>query len=71
MCDDETTFSALRNSKARPGDLIAIQGIGGLGHLAVQYAKKAGFRTFSHQKRLRRSNRMNLKAHFFTDTDVP
>lgn len=40
----ETTFSALRNSKARPGDLVAIQGIGGLGHLAVQYAQKAGFR---------------------------
>ncbi|MEH7417311.1 zinc-binding dehydrogenase [Neobacillus drentensis] len=44
MCAGETTFSALRNSKARPGDLVAIQGIGGLGHLAVQYAKKAGFR---------------------------
>ena len=43
LCAGETTFSALHNSKARIGDLIAVSGIGGLGHLAVQYAKKAGF----------------------------
>lgn len=45
MCAGETTFSSLRNSSARPGDVVAISGIGGLGHLAVQYAKKAGYRT--------------------------
>ena len=39
MCAGETTFSALKNSKARPGDLVAVHGIGGLGHLAIQYAK--------------------------------
>lgn len=45
MCAGETTFSALLNSMGKPGDLVAIQGIGGLGHLAVQYAKKLGFET--------------------------
>jgi D-arabinose 1-dehydrogenase-like Zn-dependent alcohol dehydrogenase len=45
MCAGITTFNSLRNSSARPGDLVAILGIGGLGHLAVQYAAKMGFRT--------------------------
>jgi alcohol dehydrogenase, propanol-preferring len=47
MCAGVTTFGALKNSKARPGDTVVIQGIGGLGHLAVQFAKKAGFRTIA------------------------
>jgi D-arabinose 1-dehydrogenase-like Zn-dependent alcohol dehydrogenase len=45
MCAGLTTFNALRHSGARPGDLVAILGIGGLGHLGVQYAAKMGFRT--------------------------
>jgi D-arabinose 1-dehydrogenase-like Zn-dependent alcohol dehydrogenase len=45
MCAGLTTFNALRHSGARPGDLVAILGIGGLGHLGVQYASKMGFRT--------------------------
>jgi D-arabinose 1-dehydrogenase-like Zn-dependent alcohol dehydrogenase len=45
MCAGLTTFNALRSSGARPGDLVAILGIGGLGHLGVQYAAKMGFRT--------------------------
>jgi D-arabinose 1-dehydrogenase-like Zn-dependent alcohol dehydrogenase len=45
MCAGVTTFNALRNSGARPGDLVAIQGIGGLGHLGVQFASKFGFAT--------------------------
>jgi D-arabinose 1-dehydrogenase-like Zn-dependent alcohol dehydrogenase len=45
MCAGVTTFNALRNSGARPGDLVAILGIGGLGHLGVQFAAKMGFRT--------------------------
>jgi len=44
MCAGITTFNALRNSGARPGDLVGVQGIGGLGHLGVQYAAKAGYR---------------------------
>jgi D-arabinose 1-dehydrogenase-like Zn-dependent alcohol dehydrogenase len=45
MCAGVTTFNALRNSAARPGDVVAVLGIGGLGHLGVQYAAKMGFRT--------------------------
>jgi D-arabinose 1-dehydrogenase-like Zn-dependent alcohol dehydrogenase len=45
MCAGVTTFNALRNCGARPGDLVAVFGIGGLGHLAVQYAAKMGFDT--------------------------
>jgi D-arabinose 1-dehydrogenase-like Zn-dependent alcohol dehydrogenase len=45
MCAGVTTFNALRNSGARPGDVVAVLGLGGLGHLGVQYAKKMGFHT--------------------------
>src|SRR5580658_3146509 len=45
MCAGITTFNALRNSGARSGDLVAVLGLGGLGHLAVQYAVKMGFKT--------------------------
>ncbi len=45
MCAGITTFNSLRHSGARAGDLVAILGIGGLGHLAVQYSSKMGFRT--------------------------
>jgi D-arabinose 1-dehydrogenase-like Zn-dependent alcohol dehydrogenase len=45
MCAGITTFNALRKSGARSGDLVAIQGIGGLGHLGVQFASKFGFET--------------------------
>jgi D-arabinose 1-dehydrogenase-like Zn-dependent alcohol dehydrogenase len=44
MCAGVTTFNSLRNSDARAGDLVAVLGLGGLGHLAVQYAAKMGFR---------------------------
>jgi D-arabinose 1-dehydrogenase-like Zn-dependent alcohol dehydrogenase len=45
MCAGLTTFNALRNSGARPGELVAVLGLGGLGHLGVQFAAKLGFRT--------------------------
>jgi len=45
LCAGITTFNALRNSGARPGDVVAALGLGGLGHLAVQYAAKMGFHT--------------------------
>jgi D-arabinose 1-dehydrogenase-like Zn-dependent alcohol dehydrogenase len=44
MCAGITTFNALRHSGALPGDLVAIQGIGGLGHLGVQFARRFGYR---------------------------
>jgi D-arabinose 1-dehydrogenase-like Zn-dependent alcohol dehydrogenase len=47
MCAGITTYNALRNSGARPGDVVAIIGIGGLGHLGVQFAAKMGFRTIA------------------------
>ena len=47
MCAGITTFNCLRNSGARTGDTVAILGIGGLGHLAVQYAAKSGYRTIA------------------------
>lgn len=45
MCAGITTFNALRHSGAQPGDVVAVQGIGGLGHLAIQFASKFGFQT--------------------------
>jgi D-arabinose 1-dehydrogenase-like Zn-dependent alcohol dehydrogenase len=45
LCAGVTTFNSLRNSGARPGDVVAVQGVGGLGHLGVQFAAKGGFYT--------------------------
>jgi len=45
MCAGITTYNALRNSGARPGDVVAVLGVGGLGHLGVQFAAKMGFKT--------------------------
>ncbi|ASG21051.1 alcohol dehydrogenase [Nitrospirillum viridazoti] len=45
LCAGITVFKALKKSGARPGDIVAIHGVGGLGHLAVQFARKMGFRT--------------------------
>jgi len=45
LCAGITVYNAMRNSNARAGDLVAILGIGGLGHLAIQYARQMGFRT--------------------------
>jgi D-arabinose 1-dehydrogenase-like Zn-dependent alcohol dehydrogenase len=44
LCAGITTFNALRHSGALPGDLVAVQGIGGLGHLGIQFANKFGYR---------------------------
>jgi D-arabinose 1-dehydrogenase-like Zn-dependent alcohol dehydrogenase len=45
MCAGITTFNALRNSGARPGETVAVLGVGGLGHLGIQFAAKMGFKT--------------------------
>ena len=47
MCAGLTTFNSLRNSGAQPGDVVAILGLGGLGHLGVQFAAKMGFKTIA------------------------
>ena len=70
MCAGITTFNALRHSGAQPGDLVAIQAIGGLGHLAVQYASKFGFRTVAIS-RGKDSEELALKlgAHRYLDSE--
>jgi D-arabinose 1-dehydrogenase-like Zn-dependent alcohol dehydrogenase len=47
MCAGVTTFNSLRNSGAHVGDVVAILGIGGLGHLGIQFAAKMGFKTIA------------------------
>ncbi len=47
LCAGITTFNGLRNSRARPGDTVAVQGIGGLGHLGIQFAHAMGFHTIA------------------------
>ena len=44
LCAGITTYNALRHSGAFPGDLVAVQGIGGLGHLGIQFANKFGYK---------------------------
>ena len=69
LCAGETVFSALRNSKARPGDIVAISGIGGLGHLAVQYAKKAGFEVVAISRgNDKKTPALELGAHHYIDS---
>jgi D-arabinose 1-dehydrogenase-like Zn-dependent alcohol dehydrogenase len=69
LCAGVTTFNALRNSGARPGDLVAVQGLGGLGHLGVQYAAAMGFEVagVSRGKDKERFAR-ELGAHHYLDT---
>ena len=45
LCAGITTFNALRHCGAGPGDLVAMHGVGGLGHLGIQFAARQGFRT--------------------------
>ncbi|KAH9933793.1 GroES-like protein [Fomitopsis serialis] len=47
LCAGVTTFNALRHMQSTPPDIVAVQGIGGLGHLAIQFARKMGFRTIA------------------------
>ncbi|RAW13347.1 alcohol dehydrogenase [Paenibacillus taichungensis] len=71
LCAGETVFSALRNSKARPGDLVAISGIGGLGHLAIQYAKKAGYEVIAISRGKEKEKlARELGAHHYIDADT-
>lgn len=70
LCAGVTTYNALRNSGARPGDTVAVQGIGGLGHLAIQYAARMGFRTVAISRGAdKESLARELGAHEYLDTD--
>jgi D-arabinose 1-dehydrogenase-like Zn-dependent alcohol dehydrogenase len=69
LCAGVTTYNSLRNSGARPGQTVAIQGIGGLGHLAVQYAAKMGFRTIAISRGADKAKlAAELGAHDYVDT---
>jgi D-arabinose 1-dehydrogenase-like Zn-dependent alcohol dehydrogenase len=69
LCAGITTFNALRHSGARPGDTVAVQGIGGLGHLAIQFAAKLGFRTVALSRGAdKESLARELGAHDYVDT---
>jgi alcohol dehydrogenase, propanol-preferring len=71
LCAGITTYNALRNAGLRAGDLVAVQGIGGLGHLGVQFARHMGFRTAaigrgSDKEKLAK----DLGAHVYIDAAV-
>ena len=71
MCAGVTVYNALRNSGARGGDLVAIHGIGGLGHLGVQYARQMGFRTIALGRgKDKEALAKKLGAHQYVDTDA-
>jgi D-arabinose 1-dehydrogenase-like Zn-dependent alcohol dehydrogenase len=71
LCAGITTYNALRNAGLRGGDLVAVQGIGGLGHLGIQFARHMGFHTAaigrgSEKEKLAK----DLGAHVYIDTAV-
>jgi alcohol dehydrogenase len=74
LCAGITTFNALRHCGAKPGELVAIHGIGGLGHLGVQFAARQGFRTVAVNRGRDKENlARSLGAHAYIDsaTDDP
>jgi alcohol dehydrogenase len=70
LCAGITTFNALRNSGAGPGDLVVIQGVGGLGHLGIQFAARLGFRTVVvNRGRDKEAVARALGAHDYIDSE--
>jgi D-arabinose 1-dehydrogenase-like Zn-dependent alcohol dehydrogenase len=71
LCAGITVFNSLRNSGARPGDLVAVQGVGGLGHLGIQYAQRMGFVTVAlNRGGDKQSLAKKLGAHHYIDTSA-
>ena len=71
LCAGVTTYNALRNAGLRGGDLVAVQGIGGLGHLGVQFARQMGFRTVAIGRgRDKEKLAKDLGAHLYIDAAV-
>src|SRR5258707_146989 len=69
LCAGITTYNALRNAGLRGGDLVAVQGIGGLGHLGVQFARHLGFRTVAIGRgRDKEKLAKDLGAHIYIDS---
>ncbi len=71
LCAGITVYNSLRNSGARGGDLVAVQGIGGLGHLGIQYARQMGFRTVAIGRGGdKQALAKKLGAHEYVDTNA-
>lgn len=71
LCAGVTTFNALRNSPARPGDLVAVLGIGGLGHLGIQFARRMGFRVAAIARgKEKQALAEKLGAHHYIDSEA-
>ena len=71
LCAGITTYNALRNAGLRGGDLVAVQGIGGLGHLGIQFARHMGFHTVAIGRGREKENlAKDLGAHIYIDTSV-
>jgi propanol-preferring alcohol dehydrogenase len=71
LCAGLTTFSALRNAPARAGDLVAVFGVGGLGHLGVQYARHMGFEVVAIDRGADRAElSKKLGAHHYIDSST-
>lgn len=71
MCAGVTTYNALRHTDAKAGDLVAILGLGGLGHLAVQFAAKMGFKTVAIARGGdKKEFALKLGAHHYIDSEA-
>src|SRR5271169_5407785 len=71
LCAGITTLNALWNSGAKPGDLVAIHGVGGLGHLGIQFAARQGFRTVAvNRGRDKEALARSLGAHEYIDSEA-
>jgi D-arabinose 1-dehydrogenase-like Zn-dependent alcohol dehydrogenase len=71
VCAGVTTFNSLRNSGARPGETVAVLGLGGLGHLGVQFAAKMGFKTVAIARGSdKQPLAMKLGAHHYIDSEA-
>jgi len=71
LCAGVTTYNALRNAGLRAGDLVAVQGVGGLGHLGIQFARRMGFRTVAIGRgREKEKLAKDLGAHLYIDAAV-
>jgi D-arabinose 1-dehydrogenase-like Zn-dependent alcohol dehydrogenase len=70
LCAGVTTYNALRNAGLRAGALVAVQGVGGLGHLGIQYARRMGFKTVAISRGPEKKLASELGAHHYIDSDA-
>ena len=71
LCAGVTTYNALRNASLRAGDLVAVQGVGGLGHLGIQFARRMGFYTSGNRPRTGKGKtETELGAHSYIDSEA-